>query len=129
MIVNINPTTSTVLDVSPYNLISINCNVTQSPTVTIPKTISWRQISPSEVAQPLSHDQTNTNITSNGLENSVSTSQLSVYAMTAGRWRYTCSGSLRVPGDPVISYSQTAEVIVKGMHNDCGSTNNVALSI
>lgn len=114
MVININPTTSTVLDVSPYNLILINCNVIQPSTVTIPKTIIWRQTSPSEVVQLLSHDETNINITNNGLQNSASTSQLSVYAMTAGRWRYTCSGSLRVPGDPVISYSQTAEVIVKG---------------
>ena len=116
MVINLNPTTLSVLDVSPYNLISINCNVTQPPTVTIPKTITWRQTSPSEVVQSLNHDGTNTNITSTSLENSVSTSQLSVYATAAGRWRYTCSGSLRVPGDPVIPYSQTAEVTVKGIY-------------
>ena len=115
MVINLNPTTLTVLDVSPYNIISINCNVTQPSIVTILKTITWSQTSPFEVVQSLSHDGTNTNITSNGLENSASTSQLSVYATAAGRWRYTCSGSLRVPGDPVISYSQTAEVIVKGI--------------
>ena len=126
LVININPTTLTVLDVSTYNLISINCNVTQPPVVTIPKTIAWRQTSPSEVVQPLSHDGTNINITSSGLENSASTSQLSVYATAAGRWRYTCSASLHVPGDPVISYSQTAEVIVKGM---CPQYVNIVLSI
>ena len=114
--ININPTTLTVLDVSPYNVISINCNVTQPPVVTISKTITWRQTSPSGVVQALSHDGTSTNITNSGLENSASTSQLSVYATAAGRWRYMCNASLSIPGDPVISYSQTAEVRVKGMH-------------
>lgn len=114
LVIEINPTTLTVLDVPPYNTILIDCNVTQPYTVTISKMIAWRQTSPSEVVQTLNHNGISTNITTTGLDNSATTSQLSMYATTAGRWRYMCSASLLVPGDPIISYSQTAEVIIKG---------------
>lgn len=112
--VAVTPSTSTLLDVTPYNLILIECNVTQPLTITTSKTISWSQISPAGVVQTLNHNGDSTNITMTGIDNSASTSQLSVYATAAGRWRYTCSANLQVPGDPVISYSQTAEVIIKG---------------
>lgn len=117
LVIEINPTTLTVLDVSPYNTILIDCSVTQPQSVTTLNTIAWKQTSPSEIVQTLNHDGISTNITTTGLENSTSTSQLSVYASAAGRWRYTCSASLFVPGDPVISYSQTAEATVKGRYH------------
>ena len=112
--IEVTPQLLTVLDVSPHNLIVIDCNVTQPLAVTTPKSISWRQTSPSGVVQSLIHDGVRTNITTTGLEDWTSSSQLSVYAAAAGSWRYTCSASLSVPGDPVISYSQAAEVAVKG---------------
>ena len=121
LIVDINPTTLTVLDIPPYNVILIDCNVSQPISVTTPKTISWIQTSPYEVVQSLVHDGGNTNITSVGIDNPASSSRLSVYTIAAGRWRYTCSSSLPAPGDPVISYSQTAQVTIKGTSkiNDC----------
>ena len=112
--VEVSPSTSTLLDITPYNLILINCNVTQPLAVTTSKTIAWKQISPSGIVQTLNHNGVGTNITITGLNNSATTSQLSVYATASGRWRYTCSANLHVPGDPVISYSQTAVVIIKG---------------
>ena len=114
MTVEVSPSTSTLLDVTPYNLILIDCNVTQPLAVTTSKTIAWRQTSPDGVVQALNHDGISTNITMTGLDNSASTSRLSMYATAVGHWRYTCSANLLVPGDPVISYSQTAVVIVKG---------------
>ena len=112
--VEVTPSASTLLDVTPHNLIFIDCSVTQPLAVTTSKTIGWRQTSPSGVVQSLNHDGVDTNITMTGLNDSASTSQLSVYATVAGHWRYTCSANLQVPGDPVISYSQTAAVIIKG---------------
>lgn len=55
-----------------------------------------------------------TSITIIGLDSSTSTSVLSLPATLAGRWRFTCNASIQVPGDPLISYLQTAEVTVKG---------------
>lgn len=112
--VEVTPSTLTLLDVTPYNLILIDCNVTQPLAVTTSKTVAWRQISPSGMVLTLNQDGVGTNITMTRLDNSATTSQLSMYANTAGRWRYTCSANFLVPGDPVISYSQTAIVIVKG---------------
>ena len=112
--VEVSPSTSTLLDVTPYNLIMIDCDVTQPLAVTTSKTITWREISPSGMVQTLNHDGIGTNITMTGPDNSATTSRLSVYATAAGRWRYTCSANLHIPGDPLMSYSQTAVVIVKG---------------
>ena len=112
--VEVSPSSSTLLDVTPYNLVLIDCNVAQPLGVTTSKNIVWRQTSPAGVVQTLNHDGVGTNITFTGLDNSATTSRLSVYATAAGRWRYTCSANLHLPGDPVISYSQTAVVIVKG---------------
>ena len=114
LVIEVNPTTLTVLDVSPYNTILIGCNVTQPLTVTTSKTINWMQTSPSEVVETLNHNGVSLNITTTGIEDSESTSRLSLYAPTAGTWRYTCSASIQTPGDPVITYSQTAQVTIKG---------------
>lgn len=113
--VEVSPSTLTLLDVTPYNLILIDCNVTQPLAVITSKIIAWRQISPSGMVQTLNHNGVGTNITMTGSDNSATTSRLYVYATDAGHWRYTCSASLHVPGDPVISYSQTAVVIIKGV--------------
>ena len=114
MTVEINPTTITVLDVSPYNKIVIDCSVTQPRAVNISKMVNWSYTSPSGVRQMLNHDGVRVNISTVSIESSRSTSRVSAYATVAGRWTFMCTGSLRVPGDPVISYSQTAEVITKG---------------
>ncbi len=110
----VTPTTLTVLDVPPYDVISITCNVTQPQVVNLSKRISWEQTSPSGAVQILNHNGVDTNITYVGLDQSASTGILSLYATLAGRWRYSCNASIQVPGDPVISYSQTAAVMVKG---------------
>ena len=113
--VKVNPTTLTVLDVPPYDVISVMCNITRPHAVNISNRISWYQVSPSEAVQILNHSGTNTNITYSGLDSSVSSSVLSLHASLAGRWRYICNTSIEVPGDPIISYSQTAVVTVKGI--------------
>ena len=116
LVVQIDPTTLTVLDVPPYNLISIVCNVTQPQLVNISKQISWEQTSYSETVEILNHNGIDTNITSVGVGSSSSASILSLYATLEGRWQYTCNASIQVPGDPTISSSQAAEVLVKGIH-------------
>lgn len=114
LVIVLNATRIVVLDVSPYNLISLACNVTQPQPVNIVKSISWKRTSPSGTVQTLSHDGIATNVTNTGLVDPSSTSELSLYATSDERWRYTCSASIQVPGDPIISYEQTVEVIVKG---------------
>ena len=110
-----NPTTLTTLDIPPFNAITLTCNVAQPQMINISKRISWVQTSPSGRVQTLTHNGIDTNITSNGLDNPTSSSTLSVYATLAGRWTFTCNASIEVPEDPVISYSQSIEVTVKGM--------------
>ncbi len=112
----INPITLTVLDVPPYDAISVTCNVTQPQAVNISKRIWWEQTSPSGTVQTLSHNGMDTNITTVGLGIPASSSVLSLRATLAGRWRYACKTSIQVPRDPVISYSQIAEVTVKGTY-------------
>lgn len=114
LVVEVNPTTQTVLDVYPYNVILVTCNAVLPQAVNISKGILWEQVSPSGTMQTLTHNGIDVNITSAGLSRSASTSMLSLYATTAGRWGYTCNAHIQVAGDPLISYSQTAEVIVKG---------------
>lgn len=114
LIVEVNPITQTVLNVAPYDTISILCNMTQPQEVAISKRVSWVQTSPSGVMQTLTHTGASIRITSRDLERPSSSSMFSLQATTAGRWSYTCNCSIQVPGDPIISYSQTAEVIVKG---------------
>ena len=90
------------------------CNATRPRAVNVVQSISWQQTSPFGVIQILSHDGISTNITSLGLDDPASTSILSLYATSAGRWQYTCNVSLQVPGDPTISNLQSTEAIVKG---------------
>lgn len=115
LVVEISPSTLAVLDVVPYSTISVMCNVTQPQAVDVSKRISWKQTSPSGTVQTLNHNGIDINITTDGLDNPTSTSVLSQYVTMAGRWTYTCNVSIQVPGDPIISYSQTAEVTVTGI--------------
>lgn len=116
MVVELNTTRITVLDVAPYNFISLICDVTRPQTVNIVKRISWKQTSPSGTVQTLSHNGISTNVTNVGLADPSSTSELSLYVTSAGTWQYMCNASIQVPGDPAISYEQTAEVIAMGKY-------------
>ena len=109
--VDVTPTSATLLDVFPYNVFTITCNVTQPEAVTVEKTIMWSWILPSGMMQNI---DLNSNITNVRLENSTSTSELSVSTSSAGQWQFICTSNLKVPGDPVISSSATAEATVKG---------------
>lgn len=111
----VNPVTQTVLDVAPYDVVSILCNVTQPREVALSKRVSWVQTSSTGGMQELTHSGTSTRITNRDLDRPSSSSMLSLQATTAGRWSYMCTFSIQVPRDSVISYSQTAEVIVKGI--------------
>lgn len=114
LVIELQPPIITALDVYPYNIISIVCNVTQPAAVTLTKEIMWKQTSPSRGIQTLNHTGVNVNITNAGLEDSLSTSMLSVYTSSSGTWRFTCIASLDVPSDPLISLSETATATVKG---------------
>ena len=111
----VNPVTQTVLDVPPYNEILVMCNATQPLAVAISKRVSWEQTSPSGTTRALNHDGININIISIGQNDPASASVISLFAGSSGRWTFTCNSSIQAPGDAFISYSQTAEVIVKGV--------------
>jgi hypothetical protein len=116
LVVEVNPATLTVLDVAPFNLISMICSALQPETVNISKRISWEQTSPSGTVLTLSHNGLDTYINDVSYNSSTSTSMLSLYATSEGRWMYTCQASIQVPGDPMVTYSQVAEVTVKGRY-------------
>ena len=111
----VNPATLTVLDTPPYNTLSLTCSVSQPREVNITKTLTWEQTNPSGTVTILTHNGNTVNISRVGLESSESVSTISVLPTLAGQWRYTCVGSINIPGNPAISYSQSAEVTVKGM--------------
>ena len=112
----LSPSRLTILDLSPYNHVSLSCDVSQPQEVRKIKNVAWKATSPSGTVQTLSHNGATTNISSSGIVNASSFSELSLYATVAGRWRYTCSASIEVPGDPIIPFEKSAEVIVKGTH-------------
>lgn len=114
LVIELDPPIVTALDVSPYNMISIVCNVTQPGALILTKEITWKGTSPSGRTQHLNHTGADMNITNVGLEDSSSISMLSVYTTSAGTWRFTCIASLDVPSDPLISLSETATATVKG---------------
>lgn len=108
------PPFTTLLDISPYNIILLACNVTQPKAVTLTKKIIWKEVSPSGGVQILNGTKSHINITYDSLEDSSSISTLSTHAASAGTWRFTCNASLDVPGDPLIVQSETAIITVKG---------------
>jgi hypothetical protein len=108
------PPFTILLDVSPYNIILLVCNVTQPEAVILTKKIVWKEVSPSGRVQVLNDTKPHTNITYNGIELSSSISILSMHAASAGTWRFICISSLDVPGDPLIVQSETAIITVKG---------------
>ena len=114
------PSILTVLDISPYNIVLIHCNITQPETVTLTKSVMWKRTSPSGRVQTLNNTGTNTNITHYDLEDTSSLSVLSVYIESAGTWRFTCIASVDVSDDPLVLHSETATVTAKG--NKCVNT-------
>ena len=114
LIIQIDPPFTTLLNVSPYNIILLACNVSQPEAVTVTKKIVWKEVSPSGRVQILNDTKSHTNITYNSLEDSLSISTLSTHTTSAGTWRFTCNASLDVPGDPLIVHSETAIITVKG---------------
>ena len=108
------PPFTTLLDISPYNIILLACNVTQPEAVTLTKKIIWKEVSPSGGVQILNDTKSHTNIAYDSLEDSSSISTLSTHTASAGTWRFTCNASLDVPGDPLIVQSETAIITVKG---------------
>ena len=114
----LSPSRLAILDLSPYNHVSLSCDVSQPQEVRKVKNVAWKATSPSGTVQTLSHNGATTNISSTGIVNASSFSELSLYATVAGRWRYTCSASIEVPGDPIIPFEKSSEVIVKGWQNN-----------
>ena len=108
------PTSVTVLDVAPYNMIVLTCTATQPSTVTVTKTIEWRETR-NGVTEIISADNNSVNITNNDLDSPTSTSHLSVRLNTAGEGEISCTAILQVPEDPAVSLSANTEVIVKGI--------------
>jgi len=107
------PATISILDVSPYNTLVINCSVAQPDSVIVSKMIEWRKTS-GVTTQTLTADGSTINITTGNLNQSSTTSSLSVTAHSTGDTMYTCLATLQVPGDPLVSYSETAAVTIKG---------------
>ena len=112
--VSVTPATVSILDVSPYNALVINCSVTQPDSVILSKMIEWRKTS-GVTTQTLTADGSTINITTGNLNQSSSTSSLSVTANGAGNIMFICLATLQIPGDPLVSYSETAAATIKGM--------------
>lgn len=122
--IEMDPPFIAALDVSPFNIIFLTCNVTQPEAVTLTKQIAWIETSPSGRLRTLNDTGSITNITYAGLEDAFSVSTLSMYTTSAGTWRFKCIASLDVPGDPLIIQSETAIITVNG-----NLTNNVYYAI
>ena len=107
------PTSVIVLDIAPYNTFILTCTATQPSSVTLNKTIEWRE-SRNGVTQAIIEDGNSVNITTTGLHDPTTTSLLSVNADTAAESILSCVASLQVPEDQLISQSSNAPVTVIG---------------
>ena len=112
--IEMDPPFITALNVSPFNIIFLTCNITQPEAVTLTKQVTWIETSPSGRVRTLNDTGSITNITYAGLEDASSVSTLSMYTTSAGTWRFKCIASLDVPGDPLIVQSETAIITVNG---------------
>ena len=110
----ITPTSVTVLDVAPYNIFVLTCTATQPSSVSVTKTIEWRETR-NGVTEAIIADNSSANITNNDLGSPTSTSHLSVRLNDAGDRVISCTAILQVPEDPAVSLSASAEVTVKGI--------------
>ena len=110
---NIVTSSSTLLDVAPYDVFTVTCTAIQPSSIIIAKTIDWSQTNESGVTQPLSNNGDYINITTVE-QDSTTVSMLSVRVSEAGGMVYTCTAQLEVPGDPVIVQAESVEIVVKG---------------
>ena len=109
----VSPTSVIVLDVDPYNTFVLTCTATQPSSVTLNKTIEWRE-SRNGVTQAIIEDGSSINITTTSLQTPTTTSLLSVTADTAAESSLSCVANLQIPEDQLISQFSTAQVTVKG---------------
>ena len=115
------PTSVTVLDVAPYNTFTFTCTTTQPSSVTLSKTIEWRETR-NGVTEAIVGNGNSINITTAGLGSSATTTILSVRTDTASESIVSCVASLQVPEDPLISQSTSVQVTVRGILGWIGHT-------
>ena len=110
----VTPASITVLDVAPYNTFNLTCTATQPSSVTVTKTIEWRETR-NGITKVISEDGISVNITSIDLGNPTSISSLYARVNNGSDREITCVTILEVPEDPPTFQSANAQVIVKGI--------------
>ena len=108
------PTSALVLDIAPYNTFVLTCTATQPASISLNKTIEWRE-SRIGITQGIVDDGNGVNITTTSLHDPTTTSVLSINADTAGESILSCVASLQVPQDQLIAQSSNAQITVRGM--------------
>ena len=110
LIVQVQPSMVSVLDVAPYNTFSIVCTASVPTNVTAIKRFEWRSGSSGSGTNLMSG--AGTTITNLNVNNATSTSVLTTNANTSGSFLYTCDVSVLTSQS-----SATATIAVNGIHN------------
>ena len=116
--VAVTPASITILDVAPYNTFLLTCTATQPSSVTVTKTIEWRETRNGST-EVIAEDGISINITSVDLGNPTSSSSLHARVNSGSDREITCVAILEVPEDlPTLQFAN-AQVIVKGTSYTC----------
>ena len=108
--VNITPFTAVTLDIAPYNELDLTCNATASSNITIPKALRW-----SRNSVEITNNNVDVVISTEGLDNRVTISILTVSSSVPGSAEYRCSVNLDVPGGSAIEEVAAATNTIYGM--------------
>lgn len=110
----VTPQSSVVLDIAPYNAATLTCMAAQPSSVTVEKQLGWTRTQ-AGFTEELVDNSASVNISINNADSPVSTSTLSLIlgAGSVGTATYTCTSTLNVPGDLLVTESATATLTVK----------------
>lgn len=124
MSVTVSPTIITILDIHPYNLFSISCDVWSPKEVVSPKRILWRttQRGSDQLSTVIGSNIPNMTVVDEDIPvmvkdgGHVLRSTVSGNLRMSGEYHFCCDGFIEIPEDVGPSVKSEAIVIVKGQN-------------
>ncbi len=112
--VSVSPASSTILDTSPYNIVSLQCTVTAEEGVLATKTFQWNRKASGTTTTSVLTSNGSTSISNSNINSPESTSTLTTPEDSAGTYTYTCTGTVLLDGGPDVVSSASVSVVVQG---------------
>jgi len=107
--VAIQPSHAFAANIPPHNILTLRCIAAVSTGVNLMKSFEWRLDD-----SILSDDGNSVLISSQNLENALSTSEVTDIGKSIGSYIYNCTVSMQVPGGLHLRASATATATVQG---------------